>query len=196
MRPDGLCRLIQHDCCIASNGITFGKSLFCPPSILALSCDLVFQEFPGQVDTAFNSTQRYIHHVGDFLILIPFEIQTEGYPENVRQGKNGGLDLFIAQSAFCKTIGGCFIIHCPVVRCKYFFLPGFPAVVVDKRIAHDSGQPGLDIGAFAVFIPVGQGPVKGIMDEVFGGFTITGEGDRVRSQFISIADQELIKFYC
>src|SRR5450631_307105 len=46
---------------------------------------LGFQQFPRKVNPAFNSTQRFLQHVCDFVVLVSVEIKQERIPEYFRQ---------------------------------------------------------------------------------------------------------------
>ena len=58
------------------------------------------------MDAAFDGSRRSIHDPGNFLVLVPLQIESEWDLGNRRQRMDRFLQFFVAQPAFGQVTGG------------------------------------------------------------------------------------------
>jgi hypothetical protein len=132
------------------------------------------------MDAAFDGAQGFLQHIGYFMVFIPVKIKQEGVFENFRQMENGLLYFLNVEVAYC-CIGSdrLAVIQQEIVGgiIKNHVLLGFAAIVVDKNIPHNGVQPGFDICSHIVLVFIGQCPVQGFLEQIFGRLRISGKRD-------------------
>jgi len=149
------------------------------------------------MDAAFDGSRGNIHDPGNFLVLVALQVEPERDLGNCRQHMDGFLHFFVTQPAFGRVAGGRTLIFLEpsLAGLEDLFSPGSPAIPVDKDIAHNGEQPGLDIGAFTELVPVGQGPVYRVLQEVLRFFHVFGKIDCEVIHPVRMTDQKLVELY-
>ena len=130
--------------------------------LMRLLADLFSEYFPGKMDTAFDGAQCYIDQIGNFLVFIAFIMEAKRDPESIRQGVNDCQELFHFQAATGRiACGSLFVFRkVPEIKIEDLSGPAFPAIVVNKGIAHDRVQPSLNIRLIRILLSVGQSPAE------------------------------------
>jgi len=149
------------------------------------------------MDAAFDGSRGKIHDPGNFLVLVPLKIEPERDLGNSRQCMYGLQYFFAPQPAFGQVAAGrtSILLKPYQTGLEDLFSPCSPAIPVDKYIAHNGEQPCLDIGAFIEFIPVDQGPVYRVLQEVLRLFHVLGKIDGKGVHPVRMTDQKLVEFY-
>ena len=130
--------------------------------------DLLFQEFAGKVNATLDGSKGFGEHVGDLIVFIAIKIQQKRRFKDFWQVFDRCLDLFHVDVVLrlvghgSRTVQQVFVGRVIENRA----LLGLATIVIDENVAHDGKQPGLDVGAHVVFLPIGKRFVECFLVEV------------------------------
>jgi len=161
-----------------------------------MALDLRFQQLAGEVNSAFDGTERLLQHICYFMVFIAIKIQQKRIAKNFRQLMDRFLNVFHAQTAFSGVDHRVLV----VVQQKLIrrtvedrVLLHLTTIVVDEDVAHDGVQPRFNIGTYIVFVFVRQRPVQGFLKQVLGSFAVAGKRNGKGLQEVRIALQHFVE---
>ncbi len=135
------------------------------------------QLLSGTVDAAFDGAHRKVEHFCNFFVFVAFY-------EHLKGAGVDGFELVDQRLQFAygeqgrALVGGrlvCLLKKVASRGGRGRIAVALFAVDVDEGVAHDGGQPSVEVGAHFKFVAMGKCPHGGFLDEVFGVFAIVGQ---------------------
>lgn len=135
------------------------------------------QLLAGAVDAAFDCAHGEVERFCDFFVFVAFY-------EHLKGAGVDGFELIDQRLQFAygeqgrALVGGslvCLLKQMAARGCRGRVAVALLAINVDEGVAHDGGQPGVEVGAHLKFVAMGECPHGSFLNEVFGVFAIVGQ---------------------
>ena len=129
-------------------------------------------------DSALHCPHGYAELFSDFIVMEAVEEHGERLPKVKLQTVDRGLDVVNVNQ------GGHRIMMVILTRIQEILVLGLvnnciletlPLVIVDENVPHDGVQPSFDVRPLLEIVLVPQRFHKGLLDQIIGIFSVTGE---------------------
>ena len=129
-------------------------------------------------DSALHCPHGYAELFSDFIVMEAVEEHGERLPKVKLQTVDRGLDVVNVNQ------GGHRIMMVVLTRIQEILVLGLvnnciletlPLVIVDENVPHDGVQPSFDVRPLLEIVLVPQRFHKGLLDQIIGIFSVTGE---------------------
>lgn len=131
----------------------------------------------GAVDAAFDGAHGEVERFCNFFVFVAFYEHLKGAGVDGFELVDQRLQLAYGEQGRA-LVGRCLMCLLKQVASRGRrgrVAVALLAIDVDEGVAHDGGQPGMEVGAHLKFVAMGECPHGGFLDEVFGVFAIVGQ---------------------